>query len=276
MWRALFLMVLTLVQATPAASQKRVALVVGNGAYKHAPELTNPKNDAVDVASALRDLRFEIVEGRDLDKAGMDRAVLRFAEALAGAEIGAFFYAGHGLQVGGVNYLAPVDAKLSTAHALDFEMVRLDIVQRVMEAATSTNVIFLDACRDNPLSRNLARAMGTRSASIGAGLAPIEAGLGTLISFATQPGNVAFDGAKARNSPYTAALKSHIGRAGEDINAILIRVRNDVITATERKQVPWDQSALRAQLYLAGRPSSQAQASALVGLPQSAPSSTAA
>jgi uncharacterized caspase-like protein len=186
----------------------------------------------------------------------MDRTVQRFAEALNGAELGLFFYAGHGLQLNGVNYLVPTDAKLTTEYALDFEMVRLDLVQRVMERATQTNVILLDACRDNPLSRNLPRAMGTRSASIGAGLANAEAGLGTLISYATHPGAVAADGS-GRNSPYSAALKTRLPTPGEDLTTVLIGVRNDVMNATGGTQIPWDQHALRARLYLVQPPSQE-------------------
>jgi uncharacterized caspase-like protein len=116
-----------------------------------------------------------------------------------------FFYAGHGLQVSGANYLVPVDARLEDASGLDFELVRLDLVQRTMEREVATNIIFLDACRDKPLARNLARALGTRSVEIGRGLAPTQGGAGTLISFSTQPGNVALDGT-GRNSPFAAAL----------------------------------------------------------------------
>lgn len=113
---------------------KRVALVIGNSDYKNTPKLENPKNDAADVAAALRQLRFHVIEGRDLDKASMDRTVRDFSEALSNAKVGLLFYAGHGLQVGGENYLVPVDAKLTTAAALDFEMVRLDLVQRMAHA----------------------------------------------------------------------------------------------------------------------------------------------
>ena len=148
------------------AQTRRLALVIGNGAYTHVPKLSNPANDALDISAALKKLGFEIIEGRDLDETGMRRAVKQFAETLTGAEVGLFFYAGHGLQVDGQNYLVPVDAKLDTAAGLDFELIRLDVVQRAMERETRTNVIFLDACRDNPLSRNLARALGTRSTTI--------------------------------------------------------------------------------------------------------------
>ena len=193
-----------------------------------------------------------MIEGRDLDKTGMDRIMRDFAEALVGADVGLFFYAGHGLQVAGVNYfLVPVDAKLASAAGLDFEMVRLDLVQRQMERETKTNVLFLDACRDNPLGRNLARSMGTRSADVGRGLANAEFGLGTLISFATQPGNVALDG-EGRNSPFTAALLKHIATPGQDLSGILISVRNDVRAATAARQVPWENSALTGRFYFRG------------------------
>ncbi len=147
----------------------------------------------------------------------------------------------------------PIDARLVSATGLDFEMVRLDLVQRSMERVAKTNVLFLDACRDNPLARNLARALGTRSVSIGRGLAAIESGEGTLISFSTQPGNVALDG-KGGNSPFAAALVKHIGAAGEDISSALINVRNDVMAATGRRQVPWDHSALTARIYFGEPP----------------------
>ena len=149
---------------TAATAQRRVALVIGNSAYVNTARLENPKNDAADMAATLKQLNFEVVEGRDLDKASMDRTIRNFAETLAGAQMALFFYAGHGLQVGGQNYLVPIDAKLSSAAALDFETVRLDLIQRTMEREATTNVVILDACRDNPLSRNLARSLGTRSA----------------------------------------------------------------------------------------------------------------
>jgi uncharacterized caspase-like protein len=248
---------LLLILWVPAhASDKRVALVIGNGAYINAGTLANPKNDAADMAAALKAVGFTVIRGIDLTKAQMDRRILEFAEALSGADVGVFHYSGHGLQVGGVNYLVPVDAELRTAAALDFEMVRLDLVQRTMEREAKTNILFLDACRNNPLARNLARAMGTRSAQIGTGLAPAESGLGTLISFSTQPGNVAQDGS-GRNSPYTGPLVRAIGKPGEDIISILTRVRNDVATATNETQVPWENHALRAKFYFSPLESSQ-------------------
>jgi uncharacterized caspase-like protein len=160
----------------PVLAEKRVVLVIGNSAYQHTPTLANPKNDATDMSAALRQLGFQVIDGFDLDKAMFDRKIRDFAAALNGAEAGIFFYAGHGLQVAGQNYMVPIDAELASAASLEFEMVRVDIVHRIMERLTNTNILFLDACRDNPLARNLARAMGTRTAEIGRGLAPIESG----------------------------------------------------------------------------------------------------
>ena len=247
-----------LLSAMPLQAEgKKVALVIGNSGYLHTPRLENPKNDAADMLAALKKLGFVVVEGRDLDKASMDRTIRDFAGALSGAHVGLFFYAGHGLQVGGQNYLVPVDAKLSTASAVDFEMVRLDLVHRTMEREASTNILIMDACRDNPLARNLARALGTRSTQIGRGLASVESGEGTLISFSTQPGNVALDGT-GRNSPFAAALLKHIVAPGDDLPSILINVRNDVMQATDRRQVPWEHSALTAKFYfIPPRPTEQ-------------------
>lgn len=233
----------------PAAlAQKRVALVVGNSAYQHTSKLSNPKNDATDIVAALKKHGFQIIEGYDLDKAAFDRRVREFAVALKEAEVGVFFYAGHGLQVNNQNYLVPIDAKAEAEEALDFEMLRVEVVQKAMERTTGTNILFLDACRDNPLVRNLARGMGTRSSQIGKGLAAIESGVGTLISFSTHPGAVASDGT-GRNSPYAGALARYIASAADDLSAILISVRNDVMKETQRKQVPWEHSALTGKFY---------------------------
>lgn len=248
---ALFMLASIAAGAAPAyASAKRVALVIGNGAYVSATPLANPKNDAEDMAAALKSLGFTVILATDLTKTDMDHKVLEFALALEGAEAAVFHYSGHGLQVAGVNYLVPVDAKLETAASLDFEMVRLDLVQRTMERETSTNILFLDACRNNPLARNLARALGTRGVPVGSGLAPAESGVGTLISFSTQPGNVALDGI-GRNSPFSGPLVHAIGTPGEDILSILTKVRKEVLEKTNGKQVPWENHALLAKFYFA-------------------------
>lgn len=234
----------------PAQAQapKRIALVVGNSAYQHTSALENPRHDATDISAVFKSLGFQVVEGLDLDKRSFDLKLREFVEALPGAAAAVFFYAGHGLQVAGRNYLVPTDAKLTTSAALDFEMVPLDVVHRSMEREATTNILFVDACRNNPLARNLARAMGTRSAQIGSGLSQVEAGVGTLISFSTQPGNVALDGT-GRNSPFVGALIRHIKTSDNDLGATLIAVRNDVMKETENRQVPWENSALTGQFY---------------------------
>jgi hypothetical protein len=248
---ALILLGTALAGSLTAHAQKRVALVVGNTAYRHTPRLPNPKNDATDVAAVLRKLGFQVLEGFDLDKAAFDRKVRDFAAALQGADAGLFFFAGHGMQVAGQNYLVPVDAELKTPSAVDLEMVRADIVQRAMEHEARTSLLFLDACRDNPLIRNLTRALGsTRSGEVGRGFAPMQSGGGTLISFSTQPGNVALDGT-GRNSPYARALVRRLAAPKDDLSAILIDVRNDVMSATGDRQVPWEHSALRGRFYFA-------------------------
>jgi formylglycine-generating enzyme required for sulfatase activity len=248
MLRVVVALLLMMLLPSVGHAEKRVALVIGNSAYQHTPKLINPKNDATDMVAELKKYGFQVLEGFDLDKAGLERKVRDFAVALQGAQVGVFFYAGHGLQVAGHNYLVPVDAQLSTASTLDFEMVRLDLVHRTMEREAQTNIIFLDACRDNPLARNLARAMGTRSTEVGRGLAAVESGVGTLISFSTQPGNVALDGA-GRNSPFAGALVKQLSTSNDDLSAILIGVRNDVMKETHRKQVPWEHSALTGRFY---------------------------
>lgn len=230
-----------------AAADKRVALIIGNSTYMHAGDLANPRNDAEDVARSFERVGFKVIKGLDLSKQSMNRLIRTFARSLRGAQIGAFFYAGHGIQVDGKNYLVPVDAKLEDATGFDFELLRVDVIQRAMERTTSSNLIFLDACRNNPLARNLARAMGTRGVSIGRGLATIDSGVGTLISFSTQPGNVALDGT-GRNSPYAAALAKFLDRPGDNISDILINVRKDVMRATNGRQIPWEHTALTDQI----------------------------
>ena len=240
--------VLALVAGGAIAGQ-RVALVVGNGDYKNAPRLTNAINDAQDIASRLEALHFRVVKVLDADRTGLERAIRDFAAALKSADLGLFYYAGHGLQFAGRNYIVPTDAELSAPESLDFEMLPLELVQRAMEGAVATNVIIVDACRDSPLARRLARSLGTRSAQLGRGLAPVESGVGTLISFSTQPGNVALDG-QGRNSPFAAALIKQLEAPRDDLVTLLTRVRKDVIDATGGRQVPWDASSLTAPIML--------------------------
>jgi len=229
--------------AAPASATKRVALVIGNSAYEHAPVLKNPKNDATAISAVLEKLGFDVVTGIDLKHVEFAQTIGQFRKKLKGADVGLFFYAGHGLQVQGENYLAPLDAELDNETSLDFEAVPLRTILKLMERSTKTNLVFLDACRDNPLARNLARSMGTRSTGIGRGLAREESGLGTLISFATQPGNVALDGS-GKNSPFATGMLKHMETPGLDVALVLRRVREEVIKATSGSQVPWTNSSL--------------------------------
>jgi uncharacterized caspase-like protein len=241
---------MSLATAAPAAAQKRVALVVGNSAYQQAGRLANPVNDAADMSAALKRIGIEVILGLDVDKRTFDSRIREFSRALAGAETGILFYAGHGLQVGQRNYLIPIDAQLQSERDLEFETVPLDFVMRQMEIEREgkTNIVFLDACRDNPLARNLARAMGTRSVGVGKGLAEVQAGVGTFVAYATKPGDVALDG-EGRNSPFTAALLRAVAAPGKSLTAVMVDVRKDVLTATGNRQVPWDHSALTGDFY---------------------------
>jgi uncharacterized caspase-like protein len=232
-----------------AHAEKRVALVIGNSAYAHVPQLANPKNDAADMADKLEAMGFEVVRGLDLDLAGLRSTVRDFIGKLDGADMALFYYAGHGLQVNGENYIAPTDARLSSYLDLDFEAMPINLVMSAMERSTKVNLVFLDACRDNPLAENLARSMGTRSGAVGRGLAKLGSGVGSLIAFATQPGNVALDGS-GRNSPFTTALLKHLGTPGQGVTQDLILVRREVLDATGGKQVPWDNSSLTGDVVL--------------------------
>jgi hypothetical protein len=236
--------------AQPVQTERRVALVIGNSAYVNAGKLGNPANDATDAAQAFQKFGFNVILGTDLKRAAFQEKVRAFSHALAKADTALFFYAGHGLQVGGHNYLVPVDAKLGNERDIDFEAISLDFILKQMEVDRDgkSNIVFLDACRDNPLSKNLARSMGTRSANIGKGLAEVQTGVGTFISYSTQPGNVALDGS-GRNSPFTGAFKKRVMEPGRDLTAIMIDVRKDVLAATGGQQVPWDHSALTAEFY---------------------------
>lgn len=244
-------MILGLAIAPAAQAERRVALVVGNGAYRQAAPLANPANDARAVSAALQRLGFEVVAGVDLSNTALRDAIRRFADKLPGADVALFFFAGHGLQVAGENYLIPTDAVIGSEVDLDFNTVRMDFVLRQMERAPGVKIVFLDACRDNPFARELARSMGpTRSAALKRGLAEIGGGGGTIIAFATDPGSVAFDGT-GRHSPFTAALLQHLEAPGVEIGLMLRRVTQDVYKATGARQRPWMNASLTGgEFYL--------------------------
>lgn len=233
------------------AASERVALVIGNGDYRNAVALPNPKNDAEDVAAMLETLGFEVIKGIDLDRQGMEATLRQFAGAVTDAKISLFFYAGHGIQVNGRNYLIPVDAKLEDRTALDFETIESGKVFRYMTGGDKVALAFLDACRNNPLTRRFVRSLGQASRSaVGRGLAaPTVADSGLFIAFATAPNDVAQDG-EGRNSPFTSALISHMPTPGLEIQQVMTRVKADVQTKTNGDQRPWHNSDLSSEVYL--------------------------
>jgi len=238
----------------PANAEKRIALVVGNSAYRNVPSLTNPANDAKLIADTLQSLGFELVGGSaqlDLDKLGFEAIVKRFGTMMLGADVGLFYYAGHGVQVRGENYLVPVSANPEREADVDFEMLNTSLVMRQMDAAsTRLNLILLDACRNNPFGGRALRG-GSR------GLAQMDAPKGTLISFATQPGNVASDGAEG-NSPYTKALAQTMRRPGLGIFDVFNAVGVEVEEQTGGSQKPWvSYSPISGSFYFSGQPAAQ-------------------
>ena len=240
-------------QAAVGHAAERVALILGNGAYRHAPPLANAPADASSIAEVLERLGFKVFPGIDLDRAATDSLIHSFARELDDAKVALFFYSGHGLQVAGANYLVPVDAQLEHEADLEFETVPLQRIMNQLERTDRTSIVILDACRDNPFLRRVA----SRSAATRGGLAPLQGGVGTLIAYATAPDTVALDG-KGDHSPFTASLLAHIETPGLEIGQLLKKVRADVIGATDRAQVPWDHSSLVGDFYFVAPTTPQA------------------
>jgi uncharacterized caspase-like protein len=236
--------------AQASAAERRLALVVGNSAYKNVPPLANPANDAKLIAETLQGLGFKLVGGGaqlDLDKTRFDRLVQEFGSQLQGAEVGLFYYAGHGVQVRGANYLVPVNANPVREVDVDFQMLDSNLVLRQMESARARlNLVILDACRNNPFG-----GRGLRAAT--SGLAQMQATEGTLISFATQPGNVALDGTSG-NSPFTKALAEVLRRPGLGLFEVFNEVGLVVKRSTGGAQQPWvSSSPISGAFFFAGR-----------------------
>ena len=230
--------------ALPARAESRFALVIGNGAYKTVPALANPPHDAEDVAATLKSLGFKVTLKVNLGLAAMQRAVDEFALESASADVSLFYYAGHGLQFGGRNYLVPVGAELRKVDDLATRMVALDAVLAELGQGKGVHLVFLDACRNNPFA-------GAGIAVPAPGLARVGKLPGFFITFATQPDNVAFDG-EGRNSPFATAFLAHLATPGADVSSMMIAVRNDVFAATGGQQIPADESLLTKQFYFAG------------------------
>jgi TPR repeat protein len=230
------------------AQGARVALVIGEGAYSFAPTLANPPNDARDIAQALRTLGFDVTVLVDIDRMQMQDAIAAFGKRASQAELSLFYYGGHGLQLANHNYLAPIDAALRRAADIGAHTVALDAVIDALAKSPGQHLVFLDACRENPLKRD-------DPALAQPGLARVGKAADFLIAFATQPDAVAFDGA-GRNSPFAQALLAHLTASGVDLSNALISVNHDVIAATGGEQVPWVNLSLTKPVYLAGEAAS--------------------
>ena len=236
----LFLILLVVFLPGNLRAEKRVALVIGNADYQHTTPLANPANDARAIAASLQKLNFEVVEAYDMDIDGLSEQLDRFSQKLQGADVGLFFYAGHGLSFGGNNYIVPVDAKLTSQFRLRRETIPIDEIMNEMAASARVSLLFLDACRNNPLAETLQRSIRTRTrnTSVNRGLSLMKPrGEESLIVFATEPGQVAEDG-KGDHSPFTQALLNHIERPGIDIEVMLKAVQRDVKRATDNAQRP--------------------------------------
>ncbi|AZO73497.1 caspase family protein [Mesorhizobium sp. M1D.F.Ca.ET.043.01.1.1] len=229
--------------------ESRVALVIGNGKYANAP-LPNPPRDAQAISEALRKLDFEVIEGTDLSLPEMDGLITSFAEQIRGADVALLYFAGHGLQVKGENYLVPVDAILAHEGQLGHQTFRLQDQLDVMSNRARVSILMLDCCRDNPFVRSLIRGWRdkSRSVMVRPGLAEMDTGDGALIAFATAPGKTASDGA-GDHSPYAAALLDHIPTAGQSLTDMLTDVTRAVRLATKNKQTPWFHSSIEEKFY---------------------------
>ncbi|MBN9468153.1 MAG: caspase family protein [Bosea sp.] len=236
--------------ALPALAQdRRVALVIGNSTYKNAPALPNTVNDARDTAEALRKLGFEVVDGLDLDKRGMDQALARFARLAQDADAVMFYYAGHGFQFNGENFLVPLEARIDDEVSVQYETLKLSEVITALGFAKGVKIMVLDACRNNPFVAQLSKKQATRGFSVGSGLAPIARAQGMVTAYATQANDVAADGA-GRNSPFTAALVQEMRQPGLEIATMFRRVQKAVYDATGGRQTPELSLSLLGDFYL--------------------------
>ncbi|MGI9478012.1 MAG: caspase family protein, partial [Hyphomicrobiaceae bacterium] len=233
-----------LLSLAPAAAEKRLALIIGNSAYTHSGELENPKNDARLIASALRRAGFEITVEVDADLKSMKRAFRSYAAKLKASgkdTVGFFYFAGHGTQVKGVNYLMPVDANIENESQVESEAVSASGLMAQLEgAANKMNLVILDSCRNNPFKRGYRAQVR--------GLAPMHAPPSTLVGYSTQPGNVAYDGGQGY-SPYAIALHRAIRQTGQSVEAAFKQARTEVNEVTGGKQIPWEESSLFVDFY---------------------------
>lgn len=234
-----------------ASAGKRVAFVVGNGAYKNVTQLPNPPIDARSMASLLRNIGFDVVEGINLGRDKMTERLIEFGKRAQGADVALFFYAGHGIAVDGTNYLLPVDADIKSE--MDVKLgnaINIDITLDQTMGDAKVKLVLLDACRDNPFAAKIRSAARSRSVTVHNGLAEMKSGEGTLIAFATSPGKTALDGQEGANSPFTRALMAHIAQPGVEIQQAMTQVRAQVSEETSKGQLPWGHTNLIGTVYL--------------------------
>lgn len=241
----IFLILLLLILINPssvnAATEQRIALVIGNGAYSSSP-LKNPINDATAMATQLQKLGFTVILKKNANLRGMEDVLTDFGDRLKRGGVGLFFYAGHGLQVGGTNYLVPIGAKISREADIKYETLDAGkILDEMATANNGMNIVIFDACRDNRYSRSFRNS--SRGLAI-VGSAPV----GTFISYSTSPGNIASDG-DGRNSPYTEALLWYMKEPGLTIEQVFKGVRAKLGKDTSGKQIPWELSSLQGEFY---------------------------
>jgi hypothetical protein len=231
-----------------AQAEKRVALVIGNGAYRNVPALTNPTNDAKDVAAAFERLGFAVRAISDATYDGMRRGLLEFGRQARDADVAIVYFAGHGIEVGGENWLIPIDAELRSDIDVDHEAMGLRSVLPAVESAGKLGLVILDACRNNPFAARMQRSVRTRAVS--RGLVGVEPSGNVLVAYAAKDGTTAADG-QGRNSPFTTSLLKHLETPGLEVNFLFRNVRDDVISATRRQQQPFVYGSLSKEaIYL--------------------------
>lgn len=227
------------------------AFIVGNTTYAHADKLPNAANDAADLAGRLRALGYQVTLKTDVDRRAFLGAFQAFVQSLAADDLALFFYAGHGVQISGENYLFPTDALVEKESDARELLVPLNALLADLSRSTRTRIVLLDACRNNPFAGAMAKLQAVRSAGQTRGLARVYAGVGSFIAYSTQPDNVARDGT-GRNSPFTEALLRHVAATGVDVHGVMRKVRADVQAATAEEQVPWENSSLVDEVRFAG------------------------
>lgn len=233
----------TTTTTTTIKPEVKRALVIGCSAYKFASPLVNPLNDANGMEVVLKRLGFEVIKSIDPSQRELKIVIDDFGNNLKGSDIGLFYFAGHGVQVKGLNYLIPIDANLTSEKIVEYDCVEAGRVLAHMEdARTSVNLIVLDACRNNPFERSWGRGIGQR------GLATMSAPKGSLIAYSTAPGTTASDGLGS-NGLYTEALLNHIHGKGTPVNTMFQKVRLEVMEKSKETQIPWEATSLTADFY---------------------------